>query len=155
LTGNALSASLDVERRLTLEVSLRCHSGAKSAGCKLRRSRQMVKKMPELSLSVLVYVEDKYKVAHCLEMDIKGRGANEDEAMEELLSLIEAQVSFAYQKGEPGLIYHPAEQRYFDIFRDLQVKILSSYPKPPKPDRNKKYTIRSTPMPQPCACFAM
>jgi hypothetical protein len=115
----------------------------------------MVEKVPELSLSVLFYVEDGYNVAHCLEMDLKGRGETEDEAMGELATLIGAQVSFAYQKGEPGLIYHPAEKRFFDIFRDLQVRILSSYPNPPKLNRNNKYTIRSTPMPQPCACFAM
>jgi hypothetical protein len=94
-----------------------------------------------LVLSVLCYVEKieeedgtetKDWVAHCLEMDIKGRGDTLEEAEETLKGMVVAQISFARYMDEPGLLYRPAEERYFEIFRGLAAQYLRSYPHEPE-----------------------
>ena len=106
----------------------------------------------ELSLSVLVYREDDLQVAHCLEMDLKGRGKNDKEAMLEMMELVLMQVSFAYAKGEPGLLDNPAEQKYFRKFRQLQRQAIASFPEKPK---TRDFSSFRVPMPEPRhECFA-
>jgi hypothetical protein len=85
-----------------------------------------------LSLSVLVYSEEGLRVAHCLEMDLKGRGESTEHAVKELVELVGMQVSFALQRNEPGLIYHPAEKQLFEIFNNLKENALKSFPRRPK-----------------------
>jgi len=94
-----------------------------------------------LVLSVLCYVErikeedgteTKDWVAHCLEMDIKGRGDTPEEAMEALKGMVAAQISFAQYLDEPGLLDRPAEEKYFKLFRRLTAQYLRSYPHVPE-----------------------
>jgi len=109
----------------------------------------------QLALSILIYDEDGRRVAHCLEMDLKGRGKSDRAALKELSELVLMQVSFAVQRDEKGLIYHPAEKKYFEIFREIQTKALSAYPAVPKPSKKSRFSISQMLLPEPdCDCFA-
>lgn len=52
--------------------------------------------------------------ARCLEMDLVGLAATEKEALRELTSLIESQISFAVFKNDDGLLMFPADKEYFE-----------------------------------------
>lgn len=80
---------------------------------KLPRTRQ---REGSIFVSILGYREGGEWVALALEMDLRGFGKSFEEAFDELIGLIEAQVSFAYFKKEPGLIWHAAEPEYFELF---------------------------------------
>ena len=93
-----------------------------------------------LQLSVLGYTEKQEGrdgieveecVAHCLEMDLKGRGDTFEEAEQALEGMIQAQLSFAKQMKEPGLVYHPADSWYFVRFAELVADFLRSFPRKP------------------------
>ena len=55
-------------------------------------------------------------IAAALEMDLRGYGKTNDEALIYLRDLVEAHVSFASFKKNPSLITFPAEQKYFDLY---------------------------------------
>ena len=106
----------------------------------------------ELKLSVLIYFEEDTCIAHCLEMDLKGYGTNKQEAFHELRDLVFSQIDFALFKNEPGLIYHPAEKAYFDIFNNIKKEQLKSFPLPPTVNvpaykHLDNYTIGTIPLP--------
>lgn len=61
-------------------------------------------RIAELSFRVVVYHDGEDWVAHSLELDIVGCGDDPQEALEELIDAIEAQVTFALQTGDPSLI---------------------------------------------------
>ncbi|MCB9479439.1 MAG: hypothetical protein H6684_07730 [Deltaproteobacteria bacterium] len=95
----------------------------------------MAKKNPaplQLHLSVLIYDEDESRVAHCLEMDLKGHGKTDRKALDELAEMVEMQISFALQRGEHGLLYHPADESLFRRFRSLQAAAVQAFPENPK-----------------------
>ena len=101
----------------------------------------------ELTLSILGYRgEDDIHISHCLEMDLKGYGKNEETAFKELLDLIEMQVSFALQEDKTGLLYHPAEPYFFQIFSRLKDEKLRIFP---KPITSTDYSMYEIPMPMP------
>ena len=72
----------------------------------------------KLSLRVLIYNEDGERVAHALEMDLKGYGKNNKEAIKKLKELVEMQISYAIYENDPSLISFPAEQKYFAIYEN-------------------------------------
>lgn len=76
-------------------------------------------------------VEVEEHVAHCLEMDLKGRGDTFEEAEQALEGMIQAQLSFAKQMNKPGLIYRPADSWYFVRFAELVADFLRSFPRRP------------------------
>lgn len=76
----------------------------------------MTEEKEPIFVSILGYREEDEWVALALEMDLRGFGTTFEEAFEQLMSSVEAQISFARYKNEPGLIWHPAEKRYFDVF---------------------------------------
>ena len=49
-------------------------------------------------------------------MDLSGYGKTFEEARDELIGVVDMQISFAAQRDEIGLIYHPAEEKWFQIF---------------------------------------
>ncbi|MCC6159281.1 MAG: hypothetical protein IT350_14620 [Deltaproteobacteria bacterium] len=83
----------------------------------------------DLTISVLIYDEDGYRVAHGLEMNLKGRGETDREALAELVGLVKAQVAFALRRNEPDLIYRPAPKTYFRRFREARERALRSFPR--------------------------
>ncbi|MSU56763.1 MAG: hypothetical protein EXS35_01025 [Pedosphaera sp.] len=78
----------------------------------------------DLQIRVLIYREDGEFVARALEMDLLGFGKTEREAVESLKQTTEAQISFAHQMNDAGLISFPAEAEYFKRWDDAQKKAL-------------------------------
>jgi hypothetical protein len=68
----------------------------------------------DLQIRVLVTKEDGEFVAHALELDLVGYGASDQAALEALTEMILAQISFAAQKGDDGLIPFRAPAEYFE-----------------------------------------
>lgn len=74
----------------------------------------------EALLSILGYREDGEWVALVLEMDLRGYGATWEEALQEVQELVVMQISFAYEKGQPEMIWKDAEPEYWEHFRQAQ-----------------------------------
>lgn len=79
----------------------------------------------EALLRVITYVEDDQWNAHCLEMDLVGCGRTEDEAMAELVGLLEAQITFAIYKQDASLLDTPAPKEYWKKWEKSQRKALA------------------------------
>jgi hypothetical protein len=99
-------------------------------------------------LSVLGYEEEGEWVALALEMDLRGYGPTLPKAVAELQELITMQISFARFKGQPELIWKPAEAIYWRLFEDarrnrLEEMILEATP------RNPSFEAGGLPLPQP------
>ncbi len=62
------------------------------------------------AVSVIVFREDSAWTALALEMDIRGYGPTPEAAVEDVLAMLSAQVSFAVQMGHPESVWHPADQ---------------------------------------------
>lgn len=58
--------------------------------------------------------------AVALEMDIWGFGDTAKQAMEDLDELIEIQIEFAVGKKALGVLDHPTEKKWFDLWNALQ-----------------------------------
>jgi len=82
------------------------------------------KKPHTIFLSILGYKEDGDFVALCLEMDLRGWGDSFEEAEEELIGMINAQISFAIQENDLSLLDHPAEEKYWHLFKEHQQRSL-------------------------------
>jgi hypothetical protein len=74
----------------------------------------------EFTLSVLGYREEGEWVALALEVDLRGFGSTFHEAVEDLRDLVRMQVSFAHYKGQPEMVWKPAEGVWWGLF--LQVR---------------------------------
>lgn len=74
----------------------------------------------DLSFRVVVYNDDGNWAAHALELDIVGAGETPDEAMSELISAIECQVTFALQSGDPSLMDHEAPPEIIALWEEAK-----------------------------------
>ena len=72
----------------------------------------------ELDLRVLGFREDGMWCAIALELDLYGTGRNFDEAVADLKNAVDAQVSFAIQHDNLDGILFPADERYFDLYKN-------------------------------------
>jgi hypothetical protein len=73
-----------------------------------------------ITISVLGYREEDEWVALALEMDLRGFGANFDEALAELVEIIGMQLGFADFKRQPEMVFHPAAPEYFALFAQVR-----------------------------------
>ncbi len=73
-----------------------------------------------LLVSVLGYREDDQWVAFALEMDIRGYGDTFDDALKELVDLVEKQISFADFKEQSEMIFHPVAPIWFSLFAQVR-----------------------------------
>ena len=78
----------------------------------------------DLQIRVLICREDGEFVARALEMDLLGFGKTERAAVESLKQAVEAQISFAHQMNDAGLIGFSAEVEYFKRWEEAQKKAL-------------------------------
>ena len=67
----------------------------------------------KFNLHILLYKEDSYEIAHCLEFDIVAQGGTKREALINLIDGIELQVSFAIETDSLGTLYNPAPLEYW------------------------------------------
>ena len=100
----------------------------------------------EMALNVLGYQENSKWVALALEMDLRGYGNSWEEAAEDLRDLILMQIDFAFFKGQPEMIWKPAEPVWFGLFADLQAKRKRALMSEPA---NAEYQIGGIPIPPP------
>lgn len=68
----------------------------------------------DFSIRVLLYPEEDGIVAHALEMDLVGCGADERTALRTLQEMIEAQLSFASTQNDRPMIFHQAPPQIFE-----------------------------------------
>jgi len=80
-----------------------------------------------LQIRVLVSRASGEFAARALEMDLLGYGKTVSEAVGELKRAVQAQLTFAHQMGDPGLIGFPAEQEHFDRWDAAQRKAIRSH----------------------------
>ena len=99
-----------------------------------------------MELSILTYREEGVYVALALEMDIRGYGATKDEAHKELSELILSQVSFAIFKGQPELLYFPAEPQFFRTFLEAKTRAMRRFVDRSEPE-DTNYSVASFPLP--------
>ncbi len=78
----------------------------------------------EILINVLGYKEEDQWVALALEMDIRGYGETFETALQDMLELVEMQVSFALQQGLPEMILEPAEEVWFERWAEEHNKRL-------------------------------
>lgn len=99
------------------------------------------------ALRVLMYEEEGEWIALVLEMDLRGYGATEEEALREVGDLVVNQIAFAKFKGQPELIWHPAEDKFFSQYneesREELRRAVFGHSRPPEP------RIQSLPVPEP------
>jgi predicted RNase H-like HicB family nuclease len=62
----------------------------------------------KFNLHILLYKEENYEIAHCLEFDIVTQGETKKEALQNLIDGIELQVNFAVENNSPEQLYNPA-----------------------------------------------
>jgi hypothetical protein len=77
-------------------------------------------------LNVLGYQEEGAWIALALEMDLRGYGGSFGEALEELTDLVGTQIRFAQFKGQPELVWKPAEPVWFERFADARRERLNA-----------------------------
>ena len=98
-----------------------------------------------LTVNVLGYQEEGEWVALALEMDIRGYGQSFEEALEDLIDLVNMQLSFAEFKDHPEMAFHPAEPVWFSLFAQVRQDRLLHYARPAEAE----YEIAGIPMPSP------
>jgi hypothetical protein len=81
-----------------------------------------------ITLNVLGYHDEGEGgwVALALEMDLRGYGATFEEALADLKDLVDMQISFSRFKGQPELIWKPAEPIWFERFADVRREYLEA-----------------------------
>lgn len=71
--------------------------------------------------SDLVFPAEEGWSAVALELDIWGFGETKKQAMDELEEMIKAQIEFAFSsEGNPAILNHPTEKRFFKMWDDLE-----------------------------------
>lgn len=74
----------------------------------------------QVNISVLGYREDGDWIALALEFDLIGHGDTPEEALDSLIGAVTAQIEFACEKNDPGLLDFPAEEKYFKLFNEAR-----------------------------------
>lgn len=77
-----------------------------------------------MTINVLGVREDDAWCAIALEMSLRGYGERFDEALDDLRSAVEAQISFAVQHDNVDQVFIPAEPHYFKLYADLKRETL-------------------------------
>jgi predicted RNase H-like HicB family nuclease len=71
-----------------------------------------------IALSVLIYREDQWWIAHCLEMDLPAEGSSPQEALDNLLDIARVQVESAIDEGNLESIFSPAPPELWSQFAE-------------------------------------
>ena len=81
----------------------------------------------ELQIRVLICKEEEEFSARALEMDLLGYGKTEAEAVSDLKSAIESQISFAIQMKDDSLLNFPSDPEYLERWEEAHRKTLHSF----------------------------
>ncbi|HXH93296.1 MAG TPA: hypothetical protein VNN25_17060 [Thermoanaerobaculia bacterium] len=69
-------------------------------------------------VSVIAFREDSGWTALALEMNLRGYGSTVKKAIDDLVEMLGAQVSFALQKGHPESVWNRADDKYWRMFEE-------------------------------------
>ena len=100
----------------------------------------------EVNVNVLGFEEDGQWCALALEMDLRGYGETFEEALKDLDECVKMQISFARFKDNTELIFHPAEQKYFELFARAQKQYIEARALG-KPTVQNEYIAAGIPIP--------
>ena len=73
-------------------------------------------------VSVITFREDSTWTALVLEMNLRGYGPTKKAAVDDVLAMLAAQVSFAVQMGHPETVWNSAEKSYWMMFEEARRK---------------------------------
>ena len=62
---------------------------------------------------VIIYQEEDYYVAHCLEFDLVAQGNSREESFQNLLDAVELQTQYALETGNPENLIQPAPPEFW------------------------------------------
>ena len=79
-------------------------------------AKETNKEVMAITLNVLIKKEDDVFIAHCLELDIVATANTSNQAQKEIVSLIDAQVSYAFENNNLENLYHPAPPEVWKEF---------------------------------------
>ena len=71
--------------------------------------------MKTLMVHVVLYREDTYFLAHCLEFDLVAQGDTPDEAYQNLLDAIDLQTQFVREHDDLANLIQPAPLEYWQL----------------------------------------
>ncbi|MBU4261221.1 MAG: hypothetical protein KKC76_04985 [Proteobacteria bacterium] len=80
-----------------------------------------------ISVNILIKEEDGMYVAHCLELDVVAVSKTPDQAQREVISLICAQVDYAFSNNNLNNLYHPAPPEVWTEFFKCKEQIARKY----------------------------
>ena len=83
-----------------------------------------------LGFSILLYRENKWSIAHCLEMDLPAEGGTPAEALKNLTDLMDYQIQTALAEGDLESIFSPAPPELWKSFAVAGDWILDESSKP-------------------------
>ena len=106
---------------------------------------------PEIVLNVLGYRDEDGWVALALEMDLRGYGETFEDALDDLVELVEMQISFALSKGQPGMVWRAAEPVWFERYAETRRARYLAFYSDPNGGADAEYRVRSMPIPEPNA----
>ena len=69
-----------------------------------------------LDFNVLLYKEDSWWIAHCLEMDLPAEGTTPQEAIKNFLDIANVQIKAALSEGDLQSIFSPAPPELWKAF---------------------------------------
>lgn len=61
-----------------------------------------------------------------MEMDLRGYGPTFEEAVNDLIDLVDMQVSFAHLKKQPEMVWKPAEGIWWELFAQVRRNLLEA-----------------------------
>jgi hypothetical protein len=71
-----------------------------------------------LFLSILIYREDSWWIAHCLEMDLPAEGHTAQGALENLFDIAKLQIQTAIEEDDLQSIFSPAPAELWKLFAE-------------------------------------
>ncbi len=71
--------------------------------------------MMALTVHLLLYPEETWYVAHCLEFDLVAQGKTPLDAFKNLLDAIDVQAAYAQEAGDWGQLFVPAPAEYWRL----------------------------------------
>ena len=98
-----------------------------------------------ITVGVLGYREADGWIALALEMDLRGRGATFEKALANLQVLVSMQISFALFKGQPQMIWRPADSIFFERFAEERRSRFESLAEAPRD--SDRYEVAGLPIP--------
>lgn len=90
------------------------------------KKEKMNSRIEKFAIRALVSREKEEFVARALEMDLLGFGATPEDAIDELIESVEAQISFSKYKNDSSMIFFQAEEKYLKRWEEANLRTLKS-----------------------------